>query len=323
MERCQDLKVLTLFRFKSLDEDHCRVLGTYSRPGLEIKLFFCRITSAGASALAEGLGRNQGLTKLACCELDNSVLANGLRGNSRIVYWRPLFSRNLEVGNQNLLAIADALKENKGLVDLDLTHEFTMTDETWDAICDSLKTHPTLEVLNLCSIHTRRFACSIHARMLQRYPLDPAVLMSRIQAWIKALVDMLKVNKSIHTIHVHLRYSENELFRRSVIPYLKTNWLRPRLLAIQRTRPIVYRAKVLGRALIAVRTDPDRFWMLLSNNAEVVFPSTTATTTSAANLSTPATVGASTSAADPVASTSPPPANSVALASGQKRKACP
>jgi hypothetical protein len=64
--------------------------------------------------------------------------------------------------------------------------------------------------------------------------------------------------------------------------------LRPRLLAIQKTRPIPYRAKVLGRALVAARTDSNSFWMLLSGNAEVASPSATA----AANLPTPATVAA-------------------------------
>ena len=33
---------------------------------------------------------------------------------------------------------------------------------------------------------------------------------------------------------------------------------------------------MLRRALLAVRTDPNWFWMLLSGNAEVAFPSTTA-----------------------------------------------
>jgi hypothetical protein len=98
-------------------------------------------------------------------------------------------------------------------------------------------------------------------------PLAPAVLQSRIQA----LVDMVKVNMSIHTIHLHDQFNQHENFRGSVIPYLEMNRLRPRLLAIQQAHPIPYRAKVLGRALLAVRTDPNRFWMLLSENAEVVF----------------------------------------------------
>jgi hypothetical protein len=91
-------------------------------------------------------------------------------------------------------------------------------------------------------------------------------------------VDMLKVNMSIHTIRIAWYYSKHELFRGSVIPYLEMNRLRPRVRAIQKARPVSYRAKVLGRALIATRTDANSFWMLLSGNAEVAFSSTAATT---------------------------------------------
>jgi hypothetical protein len=84
---------------------------------------------------------------------------------------------------------------------------------------------------------------------------------------MQALVDMLKVNISIHTIHLDFGYSQHELYRESVIPYLETNRFRPRLLAIQKTRPIAYRTKVLGQALLAARTHANSFWMLLSGNA--------------------------------------------------------
>jgi hypothetical protein len=133
---------------------------------------------------------------------------------------------------------------------LDLEHDFRMSDETWDAVCDSLKTHPTLQLLNLQNTEP---------------PLaPPAVIKSRIQAF----VDMLKVNMSIHTIRLDSHYSNHELFRGSVIPVLETNRFRPCVRAIQKIRPIDYRAKVLGRALLAVRTDPNRFWMLLSGIAD-------------------------------------------------------
>jgi hypothetical protein len=46
MEQCQSMKILTLMNLK-MDEDHCRVLGTYSRPELNISLVWCTITSAG------------------------------------------------------------------------------------------------------------------------------------------------------------------------------------------------------------------------------------------------------------------------------------
>jgi hypothetical protein len=63
MEQCQSLKVLTLKELK-MDEDHCRILGDFSRPDLEIVLDECKITSAGGNALSEVLGRNQGPTRL-------------------------------------------------------------------------------------------------------------------------------------------------------------------------------------------------------------------------------------------------------------------
>jgi hypothetical protein len=281
MEQCQSLKVLTLYQLE-MDEDHCRVLGAYSRPDLEIVLIRCEITSAGTSALAEILGRNQGPTKLHYCQIDYSVLADGLRGNSRLKSLIPRESRNLEDDERGLLAIAGALRENKGLIELNL--RCLWSDETWGTICDSLKTHPTLQVLD----HLAAGGAS----------LAPAVLISRIQA----LLDMMKVNMSIHTICLSHHYRQHELFRGSVIPYLETNRLRPRVRAIQKTRPIAYRAKVLGRALLAVRSDDaNRFWMLLSGNPEVAFPSR-GTTIAAANLPTPATAAAtSTSTADAVA----------------------
>jgi hypothetical protein len=83
MEKCQSLKALSLKELQ-MDENRCRLLGAYSRPGLEIVLTGCKITSAGLSALIEVLGPNHGPTKLDQCEIDNFVLANGLRGNSSL-----------------------------------------------------------------------------------------------------------------------------------------------------------------------------------------------------------------------------------------------
>jgi hypothetical protein len=137
---------------------------------------------------------------------------------------------------------------------------------------------------------------------------------------IHANVDMMKASMSIHTIILDDNYYGHPLVGESVIPVLETNRLRPRLLAIQKTLPHAYRAKALGRALLAVRTDPNRFWMLLSGNAEVAFPSTTATITAAASLPTPADVApvVATATASPTAASS-----IVESAAGQKRKACP
>jgi hypothetical protein len=233
MEQCQSLKVLKLVH-QEMDEDHCRVLGAYSRPDLEMVLDCCTITDAGASTLAEVLGRYQGPTKLDFCGIDNVVLANGLRGNSRLKILKLRFSANPEVGNpelleiacalgenhlehgnQEVLAIAGALKENKGLVGLKLLHDFRMSDGTWNAVYDSLKTHPTLEVLNLCTSGR------------DEVTIIPSLITSRMQA----VVDMLKVNVSIHTVHLDHCLTQTSVYRESIVPYLETNRFRPRLLA--------------------------------------------------------------------------------------------
>jgi hypothetical protein len=177
---------------------------------------------------------------------------------------------------------------------------WNISDETWDAVCDSLKTHPTLQTLELRAVWTGA-------------KLAPAMLKFRIQA----LEDMMKLNISIHSIRLHDRYSKHELFRGSVIPYLETNKFLPRVRAIQKTRPIAYRAKVLGAALFATRSDANSFWMLLSGNAEIAFPLTTVAT-SLPTAATPVNVA-------PVVATGSATAasNIVAPAAGQKRKACP
>jgi hypothetical protein len=308
MEQCQSPKLISLHHLE-VNENQIRVLGTYSRPDLKIELWHCRITGAAAETLAEVLGRNQGPTKLVDCYIDNSVLVDGLRGNSRLksltlrASLRPL---NRDAANQELLAISSALKENKGLVDIHLFDDFMKSDEAWGAICDSLKTHPTLKVLKFRhhlyanpSFVPSVIISRVHALVdmliptFIEAPLAPAVLKSRIQA----LVDMLKGNMLIHTIALNGHYREHELFRGSVIPLLKAIRLRPRLLAIQKRRPIMYRTKVLGRALLANRTDPNRIWMLLSGNPEVAFSSTTATIAVAADPQTPSTAAAAAAAA--------------------------
>jgi hypothetical protein len=148
MEQCQNLKVLKWYELE-MDENHCRVLGANSRPDLKINLIRCTLPSAGTSALVEVLGRNQGPTSLYSCDIDNFAIANGLRGNCRLKSLNLRFSEDFDVRNRQVLAVADAVRENKGLVELYLNPNLRISDETWGAVCDSLEAHPTLEVLNL------------------------------------------------------------------------------------------------------------------------------------------------------------------------------
>jgi hypothetical protein len=77
-----------------MDENHCRVLGTtFFRPDLEIELLDCKLTSAGGLVCAEVLGRNQGPTELDDCDIDTTVLADVLRGNSHLKSLKPCFTK--------------------------------------------------------------------------------------------------------------------------------------------------------------------------------------------------------------------------------------
>jgi hypothetical protein len=250
MEQCQSLKLLSLYRL-FFDENHILALGALSRPNFKINLINCRTAGASAEALVEILKRNHGPAfYMAYCHFHSFM--DVLRGDSRL---KSLILDSFH-NKRSMNEFPSVFRENKSLVRLKFDDSHWVTDDQWGAICDSLETHPSLEVLDL---HPEGYT-------------TPAISASRIQA----LVDMLKVNISIHTIHLDYHHSEHENFRRSVAPYLETNRFRPRLLAIQKARPFPYRVKLLGRALLATRTDPNRLWMLLSGNVDAAFPSTAA-----------------------------------------------
>jgi lysyl-tRNA synthetase class II len=46
-----------------------------------------------------------------------------------------------------------ALANNRGLLDLDLSNNFRMNDDSLSILCESLKAHPTLLTLNLPTSH--------------------------------------------------------------------------------------------------------------------------------------------------------------------------
>jgi hypothetical protein len=131
MEQCQSLIFLSLHDL-DINENHCRVLGTYSRPGLEIELYGCRLRGAADGTMAEVLGRNQGPTKLVYCkgEIDSVMLSNGLRGNSRLKRMMLCPVNHDAAGQEILTRIASALKENKGLVGFYLRYDLNESDDT-------------------------------------------------------------------------------------------------------------------------------------------------------------------------------------------------
>jgi hypothetical protein len=82
-----------------------------------------------------------------------SVFVNVLRGSSRLKSFKPAIVSRYAFGRQGLLAFTSALRKNKGLVELNLRY-YGVNDGMWDAFCDSLNAHQTLEILDLSSALT-------------------------------------------------------------------------------------------------------------------------------------------------------------------------
>jgi hypothetical protein len=239
------LEKLTL-KSSTLDEDHCRVLAAASRPGLEIVLENCKITNAGARIFAESFRLNQGPTKLICCRINSEILAEAMRGNTVV---NTLTLKYVET--HELYLLARALQEDRGLVKLDFAS--IIGPETLGLFCLSLKTHPLLETI--------------------RFPPERG-LNSMKNHWMNRVVEMLQVNTVVQTVvqDVELRLLDHvgrKIYRNSVRPLLNRNILRNRLGAIHKA-PMALRQKLLGRALQKYRMDPDRMWMLVSDNGSDV-----------------------------------------------------
>jgi hypothetical protein len=89
--------------------------------------------------------------------------------------------------------------------------------------------------------------------------------------WMNRVVEMLQVNTVVQDIGFRgLRdLVGTKLYLKSVRPLVNRNILRKRLGAIPKA-PMALRQKLLGRALQKCRKDPDRMWMLVSENVSDV-----------------------------------------------------
>jgi hypothetical protein len=122
MEQCPSMNALSLNSIE-IDEDHCRVLGAYSRSGLKIELNRCKYFGRGYWT------QPHSRPSLISGKSDNFVLADGLRGNSRLKSFAPRIW-NRSDAYPELLAIARVLRENKSLVHLNPSVGLFVNDET-------------------------------------------------------------------------------------------------------------------------------------------------------------------------------------------------
>jgi hypothetical protein len=239
----------------TLDKEHCIALEINDRTDLEIELSNCKLTDDGTQAFLDSQRRNKGPDKLLNCKMDVSVLAEAVRGNTSLKSLKPcgeLDHDQLSPGDFETLA--QALKENEGLVTLDIAGQ-PIIEESWRLILKSIQNHPSLQVLDLHLTPSSRKMSS--ATKTER---------------MLAIVEMLQVNTVILQIHMLLHECDKQVLQDLINPRLQLNLYRLRVRAIK-VAPGMLRRKLVACALGKVSKNINLLWLILRENVDTDFQS--------------------------------------------------
>jgi hypothetical protein len=258
----QDNLRKVILRNMILNEAQIGALATAEfQPNMKVVLDGCRVESNDCLAgFVECLQRDRGPTQLLSCIIDYHA---ALEGNSRITRLRlPGDIARLAVDDAEKGVIFRSLAGNRGLVNLDVVAH-SISDENWTILCQSLKGHPTLTSLDLRYTHPRtqdgaRIEMSTEQKSFRT----------------RVLAAMAQENRVLLTIALTDNERDEQIYEQSILPYLETNFYRPRVLGIKKA-DIQIRRPLLGRALQtkSVRNKSNLLWMFLSGNQDVVLPS--------------------------------------------------
>jgi hypothetical protein len=250
------LRQVTLY-YMALSADQCRALATMSRLDVELKIIECGLVYDAAGAFVECLQSNRGPVDLYKCNIDSQILASALSGNSRVTKLKTHYPSTNDAGTAVWFR---NLANNKGLVDLDL-FSWSISNDNWSVLCESLKTHPTLTKLDL------------HCTLPMSHTAGVRIVLTDNDKAhrTRLLAEMMQENAILHTIALPEDERDEQIYTESILPYLETNRYRPRVLAIKKA-DFALRRPLLGRALQTepVRNDSNLRWMFLSGNPDVV-----------------------------------------------------
>jgi hypothetical protein len=244
-----------------LEEGHCRALAHESfgtDPDMEIKLFQCSLTGEDgcSDAFIDWLHSSRGPSVLFRCVIECHVLADGLTGNGRLK--KLVLARECLDGHLGCSVMAQALAANLGLVKLYVGRQ-TLNSENWNLLVHSLRAHPSLQVLDLSGTREGQ-------SRQERSSVTPEKRRARRTS---AIAQIVQSNTVLHTVQLSDTDLHKDIFDESIQPWLEMNQSWPRVMSIQGTiGPL--RGKVLGRALYKVRHNPNRMWMILSGNGDVL-----------------------------------------------------
>ena len=254
IEQCSSLTHLYLNGF-TLDEEMVHALWAGAVTNIEIALDKCTMNTSGTNALVESMQRNLGPTRILLCDIPTDNLADGLRGNCNVKILE--LRRREHITDGDMLYLVQSLSQNQGLEQLVFgLHAFC--DDNLSELCQSIATHPTLELMNVSS-----------QNQILPGGNERAVPLSETQKTRRAkmLLEMLKVNTVLRGITMSTQDYNQQIIHDEIFPRLVINQYRPRVREI-RTQDHSLRAKLLGRALYSVNGKPSIIWLFLSSHKE-------------------------------------------------------
>ena len=228
-----------------------------SANGVQVALEYCNLTQTSFD-LATCLQDNLGPAILYRCELDSVSLAAALPNNTSLRQLTLRSSYGNSAKDRTIIkALAIALKSNKGLETLSLAH-CTVSNENCQILCDSLKHHSALKVLDLTKTSKGAAADTV--------------------SHLQSLEQMLHTNTVLHTIHMNTTIAAEGnasisqgvgVWQGQIVSRLERNLYRARVDAIQHAAASK-RPSLVAHSVAAVTGSPDVVWMILSQNVEAI-----------------------------------------------------
>jgi hypothetical protein len=241
---------LELLEFIDFDfeEAHCRAFATLERTGLEVTFEKCSFDAQDATGtFIEWLRHSQVVTELDDCSMEH-IIISALDGNSSVKSLS--FHTTTDGRGDDLVrSLALALPGNQGIENLCVS---LMRDETWSLLLRSLRAHPRIQIVTLSDI--------------------PDVSAASMTTMMNAVLRLVQCNTVVHTIDLPDHAKDAEFFQNSIVPRLEMNrnFFEDQRQALKLADSSI-RRQLLGRALHAVRSNPDLLFRILSENNPALF----------------------------------------------------
>jgi hypothetical protein len=276
LEQCPDLELLA-FLDATLDENQCRALSAASPSRttgkLDIRFHDCRVLHEGSTAALADLFRNNNNNNnnneggQVHYHLDHfqtedwRILAQSLRGSTGVkTIVQPAGRLNERMLEQpEFRVLAEALGDNQGLVKFAPIAQH-INDENWTVLCQSLRSHLTLETLDLSSTFLDDDSNATMSGATKTHRCT-------------CIVNLLRSNTVLRSIHLTREERDETIWSESILPTLQTRTYQPLVMEIKAVADEPRRSKLFGRALDSVKTKPYLLYLFLIGNADIIVAS--------------------------------------------------